>query len=203
MTVLRKTKENRTILSKQISDRSLGTQATEETSLGSSLHSTSPVRRRVRFFENGESDEDIKRSVTIIHRFEDPTLWWPKQEIKSMRAASLLLAYNNRDYQDGFLETTLSYYESNSKERLSRQLMEHMSLHPDLRGLEHFFVPQLERLSKDQIIKVLEKQRENRDPKAIRKAALEGSRAAKKLARQRACHDTKEALKCSFTSWKK
>ena len=188
----------RKFLSRKLSQQSFATEATAETET-TWLDDTSIDTRRVRF--NDEDNQNVKKSVKVIEKIDDPSLWWGRHELKHMRTAALMTAYNNRDCRDTIIEATLSFYELAGKECKKNLLMEHMSFHSDLRGLEQYFVPRIEQIIKDQVRAVLEVQATSRNPRKVRTAATEGSRASRTLAHQLAKHDTMEALKCALTSW--
>lgn len=190
------TRRSRSVkLNLDLTDVSVTTAETEATS-----QCFDEISKQVRFAPEQEN------RIEIVGRLQDPSLWWQQHEMKEMRAACLLTAYANRDYQKEYAQATVRFIAARipGDEHTGRDLVRQLSVcsHSHLRGLESYLVPQSGRIVSDQVSRVLQEQTRTRDPKALRTVARKGSRPYRKLARQIACHDVAEALKSSFSSWK-
>ena len=180
------------------SDATVETETASLCSNESSHYSTRETLRKVRFVEKAEN------SIKIVERFEDPSLWWKRGEIKAMRGACLLTAYANRDCQSIYAKATMRFVNEDLKgdKQRGRDLLEQMSVCSHLRGLENYLLPDLAQMLKSQVSRVLVEQKKTTNPKMLRAAARKGSRPSRKLARQLASHDVVEAFRCSLSSWK-
>lgn len=165
--------------------------------------------KRVHFSKIASRPEnaDLECSTMVIERFEDPTLWYSRTEIKQMRQEGMMTAYTtNREHQSDYALAALKVLKPGEGKEQSRengrQFMKLLSLCADLRGLEPFMAPQINLVVKSQITSTLEVQAKTKDAAQIRLEARKVSKRCAKMARQMATHDTKEALRANFSVWK-
>lgn len=154
---------------------------------------------RVRFAEMECEEKEVEH-------FDDPKLWWKRRELNEIRSQCLDVVNFNQKGARALASTTTIFLNGGWKDdaRCSRRIMMQMSQCTEIRGLEHYVVPETNKLMQSHVQTVVQTQAtsENKmDSRQLRKVARASSKATRELAIQRAQHDRKIAQKAMLTPW--
>jgi hypothetical protein len=183
-------------------------------SLGTPEHSvlsTEGTTRRLRFATN--SNGSVKCEVREIPRISDPSLWWQKEDMKSIRAGCASLAGHYRAYKPEYIEAISRLMECHSKSASAKRTAAHMeclSSNTISRGLEMHIVKRCGKVCRNHTQQVLDAQHESQElcedysvegDERIRMASVGSSRRSLSLAAKLAQYDTCQAMAASLSAW--
>jgi hypothetical protein len=176
-----------------------------------SLVSTEGPGRRLRFAMNPNGS--VKCEIQEIPRISDPSLWWQKDDMKSIRSGCASLTGHYRAYKPEYIEAISRLMECHSKSASSKRTAAHMdcvSSNAICRGLEMHIVRRCGKVCQNHSRQVLDAQLENQElmedytlkgGERIRMASLRSSRRSLSQAAKLAQHDTCQALEASLSPW--